>query len=154
MTVLKKGLDFIVPNKGNYHQDEAIVLKIEQWDDTRVDPKSICGDKIWTNWSSNRAFRFNYNGKFDIQLARKSQVFPDAFGLDVHIRVGDRVSRGIFWKDEYNNDDGGKGGTVCAISYRLKVAGVIARVRWHKNNHLNQYSWGFKDQYDLECVNI
>ncbi len=60
---VKRGKDFTKDEKvGNYKSDFGIVLKIEQWDDTRLDNDEIRGDKIYLTWSSFRPFRFNYKG--------------------------------------------------------------------------------------------
>ncbi len=147
---VKRGKDFTEDEKvGNYKSDFGIVLKIEQWDDTRSETNEIRGDKIYLTWSSYRPFRFNYNGVYDIEFFKRGQVFALDYS---HIRVGDRVCRGFSWSDDmYNNEDGGQGqrGTVVAIQYVLQVTGIIAKVHWHKNDHINLYSWGFKNVYDI-----
>jgi len=159
---VKRGKDF-VPDEvsGDYKSDFGIVLKVEQWDDTRLDPHNhqIKGDKIYLTWSSHRAFRFNYNGIYDVEFFKRGQVFNMKY---VHIRVGDRVSRGFTWneddplfqdKDGRPSDGGQNGkGTVLCIQYVLQVTGSIAKVLWHKNNHTNLYSWGFKNVYDIRKV--
>ena len=155
---VKRGRDFTIDEKiGNYKSDSGIVLKIEQWDDTRLDPKDVRGDKIYLTWSSHRPFRFNYKGAYDIEFFKRGQVFALDYS---HIRVGDRVSRGFSWTDDENKDingnpdDGGQGnkGTVVAVQYVLQVTGIIAKVRWHKNDHINLYSWGFKKIFDLRRI--
>ena len=155
---VKRGKDFTIDEKiGNYKSDFGIVLKVEQWDDTRLDKDKVRGDKIYLTWSSFRPFRFNYNGAYDIEFFKRGQVFALDYS---HIRIGDRVSRGFSWTDDMYKDinghpeDGGQGskGTVVAIQYVLQVTGIIAKVRWHKNGHINLYSWGFKKVYDLRRI--
>ena len=155
---VKRGRDFTIDEKiGNYKSDFGIVLKIEQWDDTRLDQKDVKGDKIYLTWSSHRPFRFNYKGAYDIEFFKRGQVFALDYS---HIRVGDRVSRGFSWTDDENKDlngnpdDGGPGnkGIVVAVQYVLQVTGIIAKVRWHQNDHINLYSWGFKKIFDIRRI--
>jgi len=137
---------------GDYKSDVGIVLKIEQWDDTRLEAKEVKGDRVYLTWSSSRPFRFNYRGMFDVEYFKRGQVFAMDYS---HIRVGDRVCRGFSWTDDlYHAEDGGQGalGTVVSVQYVLQVTGVIAKVRWHKNGHENLYSWGFKKVYDIRRV--
>merc|ERR1711997_1311333 len=68
------------------------------------------------------------------------------------IKVGDRVRRGLTWKNEYGIEDGGheKKGTVVCVQYVLQIAGILAKVRWDRTGHINFYSWGFKNVKDLK----
>ena len=112
----------------------------------------VRGDKIFLTWSSHRSFRFNHNGAYDVQFHKRGQVFAMEYA---HIRVGDRVVRGFSWTDDmYHEEDGGPNslGTVTCVQYVLQVTGIIAKVIWHRNKHINMYSWGFKNKYDLRKV--
>merc|ERR1719334_609170 len=84
----------------------------------------------------------------DIVFHQRGQVFE---APDSRMKVGDRVRRGMTWRNEWGDEDGGfeRKGTVIAIQYVLQMAGVLAKVRWDKTNHTNFYSWGFKDIYDI-----
>ena len=130
--------------------DSGIVLKVEQSDARRVNPNQIKGDKVYTTWSSHQSYSFQGDdGVDDIEYYKRGQVFKDKWS---RIKVGDRVRRGMTWKNEYGEEDGGhdKKGTVVCIQYVLQVAGKLAKVRWDNNGHVNFYAWGFKDVYDLK----
>ena len=151
-----RGPDYLPPSKFNsnrrdYQSQQGIVLRIEQWDHSRVSPNEIIGDKVWLTWDKSRSFRYGYSGKYDIQLARRGDCFRLA---DACIRVGDRVERGVFWN--CGDEDGGDGskGTVTCIQSKQKVVGLIVRVKWHRNNHVNQYSWGFQNIFDLKKLDV
>ena len=130
--------------------ESGIVLKVEQSDPRRVNPNQIKGDKVYTTWSSHQSYSFQGDdGVDDIEYFKRGQVFKDKWS---RIKVGDRVRRGMTWKNEYGEEDGGhdKKGTVVCIQYVLQTAGILAKVRWDRNGHVNFYSWGFKEIYDLK----
>eukprot|EP01084_Bolivina_argentea_P147620 258248_1 len=131
--------------------DHGIVLKVEQSDPRRVNPDEIKGDKVYTTWSSHQSYSFKSDdGADEIVYHKRGQVFHDKWS---RVKVGDRVRRGITWKTDYGEEDGGHQakGTVVCLQYVLQVAGILVKVRWDRNsNHTNFYSWGFKDIYDLK----
>ena len=129
----------------------GIVLRVEQQDPRRVNVEEIKGDKIFTTWSSYQSYKFNSNdGKDDVLFFKRGHIFGDEWNK---IKVGDRVKRGITWKKEWGNEDNNGDGTVVAIQYSLQCFGIIAKVKWNKTEHINFYSWGFKDIYDLKISN-
>ncbi|ETO17096.1 skeletrophin [Reticulomyxa filosa] len=159
---IKKGPDFkfiknlttniLQPPSGDYSDQMAVVLRVEQWDVSRVEPRYIRGDKVFTQWSSRHGFRFHHNGNMDVIFVRRGQLFRQQ---SVRIRVGDRVQRSMFWDERlYGQEDGGDSaqGTVAVLQFVLETSGILAKVRWHKNSHVNLYSWGFSNIYDIAKV--
>eukprot|EP01084_Bolivina_argentea_P212279 360866_1 len=121
--------------------EHGIVLKVEQADATRVHPNQIKGDKVYTTWSSYQWYKFKADdGRDDVMFYKRGQVFQDKWS---RIKVGDRVRRGLTWKNEYGMEDGGheRKGTVVCIQYVLQCVGILAKVRWDKTAHVNFYSW-------------
>ena len=133
--------------------DSGIVLKVEQADPRRVMPDEVKGDRVYTTWSSHQSYSFqSAQGADDILFQKRGQVFE---AVDSRMKVGDRVRRGMTWKHEWGDEDGGHEakGTIVCVQYVLQMAGVLAKVRWDATNHTNFYSWGFKDVYDIKKTN-
>lgn len=130
--------------------EEGIVLKVEQADPLRVLPSDVKGDRVFTTWSSHQSYAFECSGRqSDIVFHKRGQVFENP---DSRMKVGDRVRRGMTWRMEWGDEDGGHEakGTIVCVQYVLKMAGILAKVRWDKSKHTNFYSWGFKEVYDLK----
>ncbi|ETO36215.1 skeletrophin [Reticulomyxa filosa] len=147
-----KGPAFKSPPSGDYSEESGVVLRVEQWDPARVQPQQIRGDKVYTQWSSRHGFRFNYNGIMDVVFSRRGQLLNHE---STRIRVGDRVQRSFFWdQQKYGDEDGGDGaqGTVAVLQFVLEISGILAKVRWDKTDHVNMYSWGFNDIYDIAKI--
>ena len=141
---------YFKPRRKQPKSEHGIVLKVEQSDPRRVNADQIKGDRVYTTWSSHQSYSFQCDdGVDDIVFYKRGQVFQDPWS---RIKVGDRVRRGLTWKNEYGQEDGGHEGkgTVVCIQYVLQVAGILAKVRWDRTQHINFYSWGFKDVYDLK----
>merc|ERR1712176_188130 len=135
---------YFKPRRKEPKSEHGIVLKVEQADPRRVNPDQIKGDKVYTTWSSHQSYTFQSDdGVDDIIFYKRGQVFQDKWS---RIKVGDRVRRGITWRNEYGIEDGGheKKGTVVCVQYVLQIAGILAKVRWDRTGHINFYSWGFK----------
>ena len=140
---------YFKPRRKEPKSEHGIVLKVEQSDPRRVNENEIKGDRVYTTWSSHQSYSFQSDdGVDDIIFYKRGQVFQDKWS---RIKVGDRVRRGLTWRNEYGIEDGGHEGkgTVVCIQYVLQVAGILAKVRWDRTQHINFYSWGFKDIYDL-----
>lgn len=132
--------------------EHGIVLKVEQADPRRVLPDQVKGDKVFTTWSSHQSYSFQSDDKMDdIVFYKRGQVFEQ---LDSRIKVGDRVRRGMTWRNQWGDEDNGHEGkgTVVCIQYVLQMAGILAKVRWDATKHTNFYSWGFKDVYDIKKI--
>jgi len=131
----------------------CFVLKVEQSDPRRVLPDQVKGDRVWTTWSSYQSYRFqSTNGRDDIVYHQRGNVFNN---VDSRVKVGDRVRRGMTWKNSWGDEDGGHEakGTIVCLQYVLKFAGILAKVRWDVDSHTNFYSWGFKDVFDIRKTN-
>eukprot|EP00485_Elphidium_margaritaceum_P002476 CAMPEP_0202690032 /NCGR_PEP_ID=MMETSP1385-20130828/5170_1 /ASSEMBLY_ACC=CAM_ASM_000861 /TAXON_ID=933848 /ORGANISM="Elphidium margaritaceum" /LENGTH=860 /DNA_ID=CAMNT_0049345259 /DNA_START=20 /DNA_END=2602 /DNA_ORIENTATION=- len=132
------------------NSEHGIVLKVEQADPRRVLAHEIKGDRVFTTWSTYQPYSFQSNdGADEIAFYKRGQVFGDPYS---RIKVGDRVQRGVTWKSQWGDEDGGHEakGTVVCVQYVLQVVGTLAKVRWEKTGHTNFYSWGFKDVFDLK----
>ncbi|ETO27750.1 hypothetical protein RFI_09383 [Reticulomyxa filosa] len=139
-----KGPEFKEPPSGDYAEQTAVVLRVEQWDKTRVNPSQIRGDRVYTQWSLRHGFRFDYNGASDVAFFKRGHLLNHEW---TRIRVGDRVQT-LFGKE----DDNTSLGTVAVIQFTIGISGVLAKVQWDKNDHVNMYSWGFGNVYDIAKV--
>ncbi|ETO24084.1 hypothetical protein RFI_13074 [Reticulomyxa filosa] len=146
---LKKN-NFLSYYSGNYSDKIGAVLRIEQWDTSRVDPRHICGDKVFTQWNFCHGFRFNCDEGTDIVFFERGPLFKMQNSF---IRVGDRVQRSYNWDEKkYGKEDGEGEGTVVSLQFIPEITGILAKVRWQKNNHINLYSWGCNSVYDIVKV--
>eukprot|EP01083_Nonionella_stella_P122095 367158_1 len=147
--LVRKGVRF--PSTETSRGDSSIVLKVEQSDPARVQPDAIVGDKIYTTWSDHQSYLFGEQPQ-EIVWYKRGEVFQHRGS---HIKVGDRVRRGISWNYFKNRDeDGGNNakGTVVGLQAVLQSPGILARVQWEKTGHENYYQWGFKGFYDIKSV--
>ena len=130
------------------------VLKVENYDPTKLSPEQIKGDKVYGNWQKHYklGLRFGYNNNYDIQYCGPGAIKDQRGAI---LKVGDRVTRGFSWNnDVFGNEDGHGIGTVVSIQFLLQVSGLIVKVKWDNNNHTNMYAWGNNENgkpvYDIK----
>ena len=134
---VSKGMGF-KKNSGKTQSDRAIVIKVEQKDGRCVSGNDIRGDRVWTSWSRSKSFLFSNDGLNEIVFSKRGN--NEKHGNLNGIKVGDRVKR--------QNECG----TVVGLQGIFKINGMIGKIIWETTYHVNYYSLGYKNIYDLKKV--